>query len=226
MRQVHSAIIHELRATDTAEMLTKPEDKPVLTGDGLITNLPGILLAAGTADCVPVLVADTKKRIVGAFHAGWRGTVAGIVEDGIARLQQNYGSKSEDLIAAIGPSIGPCCYAVGEEVRAAVASKFNYAGALFHPVSTPQPWRSAQHLHSAPEQPLARIHLDLWEANRLQLLHAGLADAQITVLNACTACSRDARGQLRFFSHRAESGNTGRMLSVVGIADEPGENHV
>lgn len=220
MRQVHSTTIHEVRDEDApAGKLATPDGKPVLEGDGLITDVAGVLLATGTADCVPVLVADIRKRIVGAFHAGWRGTVSGIAEGGIFAFQRSYASKTEDMIAAIGPSIGPCCYSVGEEVRTAFSSRFDYADSLFCKVSTPERWRLDVKLNHAGEHLVTSIHLDLWEANRRQLLQAGLADSQITVLKACTACSRDAQGRIRFFSHRAEQGTTGRMLSVIGITD-------
>jgi YfiH family protein len=80
-----------------------------------MTDVPGLLLGIQTADCIPVLVADRKRRVVAAFHAGWRGTVKRIVESGVGRMRLDFGSRPEDLIAAIGPGIGPCCYAVGEE---------------------------------------------------------------------------------------------------------------
>jgi YfiH family protein len=212
-------MIQEVRESDGSLKAYLPATggKPNLEGDGLITDLPRVLIAVGTADCVPVLVADTSKKVVAAFHAGWRGTVSRIVETGIARLQESYGSRTEDLVAAVGPSIGPCCYSVGNEVVAEFASKFTYADQLFRTVSTPEPWRT----DAAPNPPSEdRLHLDLWEANRRQLLHAGLADAQITVLAACTACSRGSQGELQYFSHRGEHGVAGRMLSVVGITEE------
>src|ERR1700722_19622325 len=133
VRQIHSAITRGIREEDeplTGKLQT-PEGKAVLEGDGLMTSLPGVMLGVGTADCVPVLVADVKKRAVAAFHAGWRGTVARIVEQGIARMTDEYGSQPQDLIAAIGPGIGACCYAVGEEVRTAFSSQFDYAEELF-----------------------------------------------------------------------------------------------
>ena len=219
VRQVHSAIVHELRDSDsTLDKIATTEGKPVLEGDGLITDQSGVLIAIGTADCVPVLVADTGKKVVGAFHAGWRGTVERIVETGIARMQQSYGSRTEDLIAAIGPSIGPCCYAVGDEVHAAFASKFTYADQLFGGGNAPEPWRLAAAPNSLSEKQPRSVHLDLWEANRRQLLEAGLTDARITVLKACTACSRNSEGKLQYFSHRGEGGIAGRMLSVIGTS--------
>ncbi len=99
-----------------------------------MTDEPGLLLAIQTADCIPVLVADRKRRAVAAFHAGWRGTVKRIVEIGIGRMRLAFGSRPEDLVAAIGPGIGACCYAVGEEVLSEFESQFAYARALFREV--------------------------------------------------------------------------------------------
>jgi YfiH family protein len=226
VRQIHSSIIHNVRDSEEAaeRKLETPEGRPVLEGDGLITALPGVLIAVATADCVPVLVVDTRTRVVAAFHAGWRGTASRIVENGVAALQQSYGSRVEDLVAAIGPSIGPCCYSVGEELYAAFASNFSYADQLFHRQTAPAPLTPTPMpgaAHPAPENREGQLHLDLWEANRRQLLDAGLPDAQITVLAACTACARDSQAQPRYFSHREQRGIAGRMLAAVGILNDP-----
>jgi hypothetical protein len=207
VRQIHSGTTHAIRQGDepfTGKLQTS-EGKAILEGDGLMTNLRGVMLGVGAADCVPVLVVDVDKRVVAAFHAGWRGTVARIVEQGVGRMAREYGSRPEDLIAAIGPSIGACCYAVGEEVQTAFSTQFAYANELFRDVSGSEPEHT-------------QVHLDLWEANRRQLRDAGLSDGQITVIGECTACARDSQGALRYFSHRGERGIAGRMLSVVGIA--------
>jgi YfiH family protein len=206
VRQIHSAITRVIGEEDGSlgGALQTSEGKAVLEGDGLMTNLPGVMLGVGTADCVPVLVADVNKRAVAAFHAGWRGTVAQIVEQGIARMTHEYGSQPEDLVAAIGPSIGACCYAVGEEVRTAFFSQFDYANELF--------------LSDRKANP--SIYVDLWKANRRQLLAAGVEQSKITVIGECTACSRDQQGRRRYFSHRAEHGAAGRMLNVVGVVPE------
>ncbi|HEX4039437.1 MAG TPA: peptidoglycan editing factor PgeF [Acidobacteriaceae bacterium] len=187
-------------------------------GDGLMTDEPGLLLAIQTADCIPVLVADVKRKAVAAFHAGWRGTVKRIVESGIGQMRVAFGSRPEDLIAAIGPGIGACCYAVGEEVRSEFTSQFAYAPELFHEVSDYDPIRTKYpmlfltarapgHSNLGPS-----LHLDLMEANRRQLLDAGVRAEAIRVIGDCTRCHNN-----RYFSYRAEQGSTGRMLSVVGI---------
>ncbi|MEO8736902.1 MAG: polyphenol oxidase family protein, partial [Edaphobacter sp.] len=117
LKQVHSGVVRAIRESDGVweGKLQTPEGKAVLEGDGLMTDLPGVMLGVQTADCVPVLVVDLEKRAVAAFHAGWRGTVARIVEQGIRSMREEYGSRPENLVAAVGPSIGACCYSVGEE---------------------------------------------------------------------------------------------------------------
>ncbi len=168
--------------------------RAVLEVDGLITDLPGVMLGIQVADCVPVLVADVRRRVVGAFHAGWRGTLAGIVGKGVARMGEEYGSEPGDMVAAVGPSIGPCCYTVGEEVRTGFAERFGYWAEL-----------------------VREMRLDLWEANRRQLVDMGVPAANVSVLGECTACARDANGERSYFSHRAEGGFTGRMMGAIGL---------
>ena len=211
VRQIHSALTHRVRAV-AAHAPAR---------DGMITNVPGLLLAIKTADCVPVLVADAKRRIVGAFHAGWRGTVARVVEKGIGEMTRQFGSSPRDLRAAIGPCIRKCCYSVGPEVRAEFESQFAYAGELFEEVFDSNAihvkypllflsQRAPGHGDLGPE-----IHLDLVAANRRQLQDTGLSQEQISVVDGCTACDTK-----RFFSYRAGFGKTGRMMSVIGIHSE------
>src|SRR5207244_7005375 len=102
-----------------------------LTADGLITNVPGLLLTIQTADCVPILLVDVKKKVVGAFHAGWRGTVKRIVEKGVGTMRAEFGSEPKNIHAAIGPCIAQCCYAVGDKVVDQFRSQFEYADKLF-----------------------------------------------------------------------------------------------
>jgi polyphenol oxidase len=207
-RQVHSDIIHVVR-----ELPGGP-----LAGDGLITNLAGVAVAVLTADCLPVLLVDKRNRVVGAFHAGWRGTVQRIVEKGAGIMRREFGSRPEDLWAAIGPGIRKCCYAVGDELRHQFESQFPYAGDLFHEVKDSDPVREKYpllFLNQRPPghgDPCIRIHLDLAEANRRQLRSTGVPERQISVLDECTACDTT-----KFFSHRADRGRTGRMMAVVGI---------
>jgi YfiH family protein len=208
VKQIHSAIVHRVEAE-----ATKP-----LVGDGLITRTPGLLLAIKTADCVPVLLADVRRRAVGAFHAGWRGTVARIVQKGVGEMRRQFGSMPGDLRATIGPCIRRCCYSVGSEVRAQFQSQFPYASELFEEVFDADAvhvrypllflnQRAPGHGELGPE-----IHLDLVEANRRQLQEAGVDTKHINVVEGCTSCDTS-----RFFSHRAEFGKTGRMMGVIGI---------
>jgi YfiH family protein len=197
IRQCHSGILRRVNAADLP--LTTPDHKALLEGDALYTRDPNLLLGILTADCVPVLVADTRTHAVAAFHAGWRGTLARIVENGISTLRHDFGSRPQDLIAAIGPSIGACCFAIGPEVREEFNSQFAYAADLF---SDGPP-----------------LHMDLWEANRRQLLDAGLHPSAITTLAHCTACTRLPDGRRQYFSHRAEKGHTGRMLGLIGTSE-------
>lgn len=211
LRQIHSSIMHTVGKADAGE-------EAHLNGDGLMTSEPGVLIGIQTADCIPVLIADRKNPAVAAFHAGWRGTLKRIVENGVGRMRLEFGSRPQDLIAAIGPGIGQCCYAVGEEVRSEFESQFSYAAALFRDVYASDPVkekypmlfltaRAPGHSNLGPG-----LHLNLIEANRRQLLDAGLHAENISLTGKCTSCRTD-----RFFSHRAEHGFTGRSLSVIGI---------
>ena len=217
LHQIHSSIVRRVTISDTAEnsLLSK--------ADGLMTNEPGILLAIQTADCIPVLIADRRRRAVAAFHAGWRGTLKRIVEQGVGRMRLEFGSRPENLVAAIGPGIGPCCYRVGEEVVGEFESQFSYAGELFREVYDVDPIkekypllfmtaRAPGHGNYGPN-----VHLDLIEANRRQLLDAGVKASAISLASECTSCRID-----RYFSYRAERGRTGRMFSAIGIRSQDG----
>ena len=212
LRQIHSSLTWRVDAEDLTKELPRE-------GDGLMTDTPGLLIGVQTADCIPVLLADRKKRAVAAFHAGWRGTVARIVEKGVGRMRLEFGSEPEDLMAAIGPGIGPCCYAIGGEVREQFESQFSYASELFREVSGSDEIRDKDSMLSltarAPGHSDLKpgLHLDLAEANRRQLLAAGLKESAVHLTSQCTGCQTD-----RFFSHRMEQGFTGRMMSVIGVA--------
>jgi YfiH family protein len=233
LRQFHSGMVRVLGGPPTSQRrdkghpaLSTADGKAVLRGDGMMTGQAGLLLGIQTADCVPVLLADTRTRAVAAFHAGWRGTLARIVERGVGRMRLEFGSRPEDLVAAIGPAIAQCCFAVGEEVRHEFESQFAYAPELFREVYDSDPVREKYpmlfltarapgHSNLGPQ-----THLDLHEANRRQLLDAGLRAETISVMGECTGCTRLPDGRRRYFSHRMERGYTGRMLSVIGVTAE------
>lgn len=212
VRQFHSNLVVRATSRDAAR------EKPC-KADGVITNQPGLLLGVQVADCIPVLVADKKRRVVGAFHAGWRGTVKRIVELGVGRMRLEFGSRPQDLVAAIGPGIGQCCYSVGEEVVSEFVSQFNYADALFREVYDSDPvrqkypmlfltQRAPGHSDIGPQ-----THLDLVEANRRQLIAAGVKAKAISIVGGCTSCQPEL-----FYSHRGSRGHAGRLMGVIGIS--------
>jgi YfiH family protein len=178
-RQIHSDRV----------LVAEGEPGIVGEGDALITNRPGVLLAIRTADCVPILIADGRTRAVAAVHAGWRGTVLGIVSKTIQALAERYGSRPEDLVIAIGPGIGECCFQVGPEV----ATQFR---AIF-------PERNDLGM---------RADIDLVEANRRQLTVARVLDDRITISGLCTMCLADT-----FHSYRRDREAAGRMISLIGV---------
>ena len=211
LKQFHANLVITTTSADATRSTPR-------RADGQITTEPGILLAVQTADCIPVLVADRRQRVVAAFHAGWRGTVKRIVETGVGRMRLLYNSRPRDLIAAIGPGASACCYSVGEEVLSEFTSQFTYARELFHEVFDSDPIKKKYPMlfltQRAPgHSPIGpSLHVDLVEANRQQLLAAGLAPRAIQIVSGCTQCQVDL-----FFSHRASQGRAGRMMAVIGI---------
>jgi len=208
VRQIHSDLIH----------LVSEVPKSPLAGDGLITQRPGILLSILTADCLPVILVDTKRRGVGVFHAGWRGTLKRIVEKGAGEMHRYFNTSPADIRAAIGPGVHGCCYNVGPELRTQFESQFEYGSKLFREVEESDPVREKYPLlfltarapgHS--ELP-KKLCLDLVEANRQQLLAIGVASKHISASPLCTACRNDL-----LFSYRGEKGVTGRMMAIAGI---------
>jgi YfiH family protein len=184
-------------------------------GDASATDRPGLLLGIQTADCVPVLLVDPKKRAVAAIHAGWRGTLARITQKTVGRMQFEFGSKPADLLAAIGPSIGPCCYEVAADFVTKFTAQFADAAGYFDEPRSGEEPNPLQWLNMKPpghQPPPKNVHLDLRKANRSQLLAAGLLAKNIYVSDLCTACYTDL-----LFSHRREGPLSGRLLSVVGI---------
>jgi YfiH family protein len=208
LRQIHSDLIHRVEEVP----------KEPLVGDGLITRMQGVVVAIQTADCLPVILVDTKQRAVGVFHAGWRGTVKRIVEKGVGEMRRHFGTLPRDIKAAIGPGVHSCCYEVGPEVRQQFESQFAYADDLFRETKESDPVREKYPLlfltarapgHS--DLP-TKIFLDLAEANRRQLIDVGVLSTNISTSRLCTACSPDL-----LFSYRAEKGVTGRMMGAAGI---------
>jgi polyphenol oxidase len=212
LRQIHSDIVHLVNSSSASvSELTK--------ADALITREPGVLLAIQTADCVPILLADTKTRAVAAIHSGWRGTLSRIAAKTLGRMRMEFGTRPEDVIAALGPGIGRCCYEVGPDVAAEFHAKFPKASdwfdgpfdALAGGENDPNwlPWLTMKPPGHQP--PPLHVNLDLPAANRAILAAAGVAPARIFSSRFCTACRTDL-----FFSYRRER-TTGRMMAAIGI---------
>ncbi len=159
-------------------------DRP--PGDGLLTNVPGRLLSIRTADCFAILLADHKTAAVAAVHAGWRGTAGRIAFRVVERMVDEFGSRREGIEALIGPGIASCCFEVGPETASQFDEQFVRDG----------------------EKP----HVDLAEANRAQLLEAGLEAGNIHGMGQCSHCESEP-----FFSHRREGASAGRMLAFIGL---------
>jgi len=205
LKQVHSDAIQIFHAAAD----------PVPVGDASATAHPGLLLAVQTADCVPILIVDPRKRAIAAIHAGWRGTLARITQKAVGAMQREFSSRPADLLAAIGPSIGPCCYEVGAELVTRFTSQFADATEYFDEPRTGDEPNPLQWLNMRPpghQPPAKAVHLDLRKANRSQLLATGLRAGNIFVSEFCTGCRKDL-----FFSYRKEGPRSGRLLSVIGI---------
>ena len=174
-------------------------DKPLAAADGLLTDQPGVPLMTIHADCPPILLYDPVKKVVGAVHSGWRGTVGKIGAVAIRGMVETYGSQPQDIIAGIGPSIGPCCYQVGEPVLSEVRQAFPAAAAAL----------LIQQLDQS-------YHFDLWQAIRLTLLEAGLTESHIENAEVCTRCRTD-----QFFSYRAtppeQRDNYGQFVATIAL---------
>ena len=185
LKQVHG---DQVRVLDSDGPL--PEGLP--ESDGLVTDRPGVALGIRTADCVPVLFADRARRVIGAAHAGWRGTALGIAVRMVETFAGRFSSRPEDILAVIGPAIGPCCYQVDAPVFAAFSA-------------TPG---AERFFRRCPEKD--RWMVDLALANRLQIRETGVPSENIFSAGLCTACRQEL-----FFSHRAAGGHTGRQISLI-----------
>jgi YfiH family protein len=213
LRQVHSDIAYHVSESNPAPGAEAPK------GDALFTRERGVLLAVQTADCIPILLADTKRKVVAAIHAGWRGTLQRIAEKTLGRMQMEFGTQPKDVVAALGPGIGRCCYEVGHDVAGEFAAKFANAREWFEgpfdSVASGEndpnwlPWLTMKPPGHAP--PPERVHLDLIAANRSILTEAGVAPQNISASGFCTACRTDL-----LFSYRRER-ITGRLMAAIGI---------
>lgn len=188
VRQVHGDQVVVIR-----EMNPTIEEYWEKEGDSLLTRLPGLALGVFTADCLPILLFDPLQRAIGAVHAGWRGTAKEISQKAVKEMISLFHCRSEDLMVALGPCIGPCCYEIDEPVRKAFSKG-------------PLPWNSVAH-------PIGhgKWLFDLQKANQYFLKEAGIQEKNITSLRLCTRCEKH-----RFFSYRGE-GDRGRQLSFIAL---------
>lgn len=191
-RQTHSANIALISRSQRGLGVFNRESALPET-DALITNEPETCIAVQVADCVPLLLFDPENRAVGAIHAGWRGTASQICMHTIRAMQWHFGTRPENLLAGIGPSIGACCYNVGLEVQNEF-SKINSGTDIF--------------IHKNDQ-----LFLDLWRANKNQLLKSGVLDKNIEISSLCTQCHSES-----FFSSRMGNGDTGRFTAAIMLS--------
>jgi hypothetical protein len=223
LQQIHSDIVHVIHSLNQSPTTTESpgttSSEAAPRGDALITREPSVLLVVQTADCIPILLADPRRQVIAAIHSGWRGTVRRIAAKALGRMQMEFGTKPEDVIAALGPGIGQPCYEVGTEVAAEFHAQFPNAREWFEGPfdqladsdNDPNwlPWLTMKPPGHAPPPP--RAHLDLIAANRAILEEAGIPRRNISSSGFCTACRSDL-----FFSFRKER-TTGRMIAAIGI---------
>jgi YfiH family protein len=189
-RQVHGAAVVQVRAGDDPLAVARTEADAVITAD------PGVTVGVFVADCIPALIADPRTGAAAAVHAGWRGTVAGVLPAAVAALARAFGARPGDLRVALGPAIGPCCFEVGAEVVHAVRGVL---GADADRVVRPSPRGAA-----------GKWHVDLKATNQLLLARAGVDPGAIESGPECTHCD-----PARFFSYRRDGGATGQMMGVI-----------
>lgn len=189
--------VKQVHGTDAlvVDRALTPADRFQGGWDALVTDQPGIMVAVRTADCVPILVYDPKRRVVAAIHVGWRGAAAGIIPKTIALMESRFGSAPEHLRLSVGPSAGACCYEVDEPVLDRLRQKCPNWGKVVR------------------DRRGSKAHLDLKLLVREQALAAGASPESITAVNLCTICHEDL-----FFSYRREGKVIGTMVSAIGLA--------
>lgn len=198
-----------------------PESSESSSGDAMVTAEPRILLSIRTADCLPVLLADVRLRVVAAVHAGWRGALARVIAKTVGEMRRIFGSAPKDLLAALGPAIGRCCYEVGDEVVEAYRARFVEGDSFFcrphrdrDGGDLPSHYSLLFHTQAPPgrRRAHASLHLDLDAVAHAQLTAAGLSPSAIHHCGYCTSCRADL-----FFSYRRDGAQAGRMMAVIGV---------
>ena len=190
--QVHGAVVRNITSAD---VITDPYDKTAAEADGLITAIPGVILTVYTADCIPVLLYDPKRRVIAALHAGWRGTAAGIVTVAVGQMASVYGTDPADILAAVGPGIGPDCFETHEDVPNAMTAAM--AGGVLPFIQLKDNGKFA-------------VDLKGINAKRLEL--AGVLRSRIAVCGECTSCLED-----KYWSHRRQGTQRGSMASMIEL---------
>lgn len=193
--QDHHTYVRRVGAAEKGIGIYRPRD--LKSVDGLLTNESGITLVTYYADCVPLFFVDPVKRAVGLAHAGWRGTAGRIGEETVRRMTEEFGSRPQDILAAVGPSIGPCCYEVDEPVAREFLAMKDLKPEEFVTTKAGN-----------------KYMLNLWEANRRILQNAGVLPEHLSVTDLCTKCNHDL-----LISHRATGGKRGGMAAMMGIYD-------
>ena len=209
-QQVHGSEVALVRAEDAGRGM-HPEVPPIEGADAMVTNVPGIFMLALSADCPPVFFYDPTNKAIGLAHSGWKGTVARIAANVVEAMSQHYGTKPSDLVVAIGPGIGPCCYSVGPNVIDAVEAAFPNDSSVGAPLAAPLSAPLSAPLLEARD---GLTYFNLWEGIRRALLDAGVPPENISVEGVCTAHNLDT-----FYSHRGEAGQCGLFGAVLGLRD-------
>lgn len=195
--QTHTVNIRRVSYTDCGKGILKEKDYHDI--DGLVTDRPGIVLAAFFADCVPLFFIDPVRHAVGVSHSGWRGTVARMGREMVYAMQEAYGSRPQDLICAVGPSICQDCYEVSEDVASRFMEEFPGGGSnLCAPSSLP-----------------GKYQLNLWKANEMVLLEAGILPGHLAVAGICTCCNPKL-----LYSHRASHGRRGNLGAFIKLFEK------
>lgn len=201
--QVHSTNIRRVTSADGGKRITRPADYEGV--DGLVTDEPGVALATFYADCVPLYFVDPKKNAIGLAHSGWRGTVNKMGAHMCERMKVEFGTKPEDLIAAIGPSICQECYEVSEDVAEAFGKMLKGTEKIQREIQESEIYRTDCQVIRPGRQP-GKYQLDLWLANMIVLREAGINLQNISVTDVCTCHNPDY-----LFSHRASQGKRGNL---------------
>jgi len=193
--QTHEDNIRVVSIADLGKGISVPND--IKYTDGLMTNIPGIPLITFYADCVPLFFLDKENKAIAVVHSGWKGTVLKIGVKTIRHMTEVYGTKPVDCLVGIGPSIGPECFEVGQEVADQFAESFGTRSHIIKPMEN------------------GKYTVDLWEANKMMLMEMGVPENNITISGLCTKCREDL-----FFSYRRDKGRTGSMSAIMELKGE------